>query len=360
MRFRSGFRRSVAVVLGAASLAAVAAVARAADPVGTEMEFLWHVNLARRDPGAWARASGLGSLLDAFAARPPLAWNPTLVASAQAKAQEFVDLGYFAHQSPVTGTPNALIAVVHGYPLSGGSSTGYFYFGPGCDFGCSYAPNVGNSAVESLASSFAVDGGLTNTPIGAVRGLLGEICSAAGTPDTCGTDGHRRHLLAAATLPAPMVESGAGHTVEVEGALTTHYWVFHTGFPASSPATMPQFLTGVVYADADFDGHYDAGEGIGGVTVQANALAAVTNGAGGWSIEVPNGSYDVGCAGGAFTGTATASGVVVADANRQVDCVSGEPHAIVDFAPEPVALASGAAALGALGALGLMTRSRRS
>lgn len=334
----------------------LAAAARAEDPDGTEMEFLWQVNRARSDPGAWAQANGLGALLDAFAPKPPLAWNATLANSARAKAQEFVDLGYFAHQSPVTGTPNALIAVVYGYPLSGGSSTGYFYFGPGCDFGCSYAPNVGNSAVESLASSFAVDGGLTNTPIGAVRGLLGEICTADGTPNTCGTDGHRRHLLAAATLPAPMIESGAGHTVEVEGTLTTHYWVFHTGFPASSPATMPQFLTGVVYADADLDGHYDAGEGIGGVTVQANALVATTNDAGGWSLPVANGSYDVVCSGGTFAGTATAGGVGVADANRQVDCVSGEPHAIVDFAPEPASLASCTAALGTLG---LMARSRR-
>lgn len=353
MQGRSRFRCSLAVALAAIPLAVAA---RAADPDGTEMEFLWQVNRARSDPGAWAQANGLGALLDAFVPKPPLAWNPMLGDAARAKAQEFIDYGYFAHQSPVTGTPNALLAVVYGYPLAGGSSTGYFYFGPGCDFGCSYAPNLGNSAVESLASSFAVDGGLANTPIGAVRGLLGEICDANGTPNTCGTDGHRRHLLAAATLPAPMLESGAGHTVDVDGAITTHYWVFHTGFPASSPATMPQLLTGVVYADADQDGLYDAGEGLPDVTVRANALVAITNGAGGWSMAVPNGSYAVSCAGGAFSGTAIASSVVVADANRAVDCISGTAQAIVDFAPEPVALASGAIAFGALG---LMTRSRR-
>jgi len=332
---------------------ALAAPAGADPPDGVEQEFLWQVNLARSDPAAWANANGLGALLDGFAAKPPLAWNATLVDSAQAKAQEFIDHGYFAHDSPVTGTPNTLIAVVYGYPLSGGSSTGYFYFGPGCDFGCSYAPNLGNSAVESLASSFAVDGGLTNTPIGAVRGLLGEICMADGTPNTCGTDGHRRHLLAAATLPAPMIESGAGHTIEVEGALTTHYWVFHTGFPASSAATMPQLLTGVAFADADLDGHYDAGEGLAGVTVQANALVAITNDAGGWSLSVPNGSYDVSCAGGAFAGTASADDVAVADANREIDCISGVPGAIVDFVPEP-----GAAGVAAVAALAAVTMRR--
>jgi hypothetical protein len=337
-------------------LALASGTASADAPDGVEQEFLWQVNLARHDPGAWAQANGLGTLLDAFATKQPLAWNATLVDSAQAKAQEFIDHGYFAHQSPVTGSPNALIAVVHGYPLAGGSSSGYFYFGPGCDFGCSYAPNLGNSAVESLASSFAVDGGLTNTPIGAVRALLGEICSAEGTPNTCGTDGHRRHLLAAATLPAPMIESGVGHRFEIDGALTTHYWVFHTGFPASNQATMPQHLTGVVYADTDLDGHYDAGEGLAGVTVTANALGTVTNAAGGWSLDVANGSYDVVCTGGAFVSPASASGVVVADANRQVDCLLGEPHARVDFAPEPAALA---AALAALGTLGLMARRRR-
>jgi hypothetical protein len=337
------------------AIALLSGAAAADPPDGSEQEFLWQVNLARSDPGAWAHENGLGALLDAFAPKPPLAWNATLVDSAQFKAQEFIDRGYFAHQSPDNVWPNQLIINVFGYPMAGGGSA--FYFGPGCDFGCSYAPSALNSAVEALASSFAVDGGLSNTPIGAVRGLLGEICNAAGTPNTCGTTLHRLHLLAAATLPAPMIESGAGHTVNVQGALTTHYWVLHTGFPASSQLVMPQLLTGVAYADADQDGRYDAGEGLEGVTVQANALSALTNAAGGWSLAVDNGSYDVVCSGGGFAGAASASDVAVADANREVDCISGRADAIVDFVPEPGALAAAGAALAALARLGRSAKS---
>jgi hypothetical protein len=328
---------------------ALATTAAADPPDGVEQEFLWQVNLARSDPGGWGQGNGLGSILDAFPAKPPLAWNATLVDSAQFKTQEFIDRDYFAHVNPDGVGANALIINGYNYPMAGGAP--YIYFGPvgsGCDFGCSYAPSAPNTGVESLASSFAVDGGLTSTPIGAVRSLLGEICDTQGTPDTCGTDGHRRHLLGAATFTAPMIESGAGHAIEVEGALTTHYWVFHTGFPAGSQNAMPRLLTGVAYADGDGDGEYDAGEGLAGVTVTANAQSTTTNAVGGWSLAVASGTYDVGCSGGSFAATATANDVVVAGASREVDCISGEPDAIVDFAPEPSALLASAAALAPL------------
>jgi hypothetical protein len=332
-----------------APLLVLARLASADPPDGAELEFLWQVNLARSDPAAWGHANGLGALLDAIAPRPPLAWNATLVDSAQAKAQEFVDYDYFAHESPVTGSPNALILNVFHYPLAG--NTG-FYFGPDCQ-PCVYG-GFGNTGVESLASSYASDGGIVATPIGAARGLIGEICDVAGTPNTCGTINHRNHLLGAAALTAPMIESGAGHVVQVEagpaGPLTTHYWVFHTGLPAGSAAAMPQFLTGVVYADADEDDRYDAGEGLGGVTVQANALATTSNSAGGWSLAVDDGSWDVTCSGGGLSGAASAVDVVVAAVNREVDCVSGRPAAIVDFVPEPSAAAAAAAVLASLAA----------
>lgn len=338
--------RSLARVSLALLLASPPAVAAAADPTADEAAFLWEVNRARSDPGAWGRESGLGALLEAIAPAPPLAWNATLTASAQAKAQEFVDHAYFGHDSPVTGSPNNLIVNVFDYPLA--ADTG-FYFGPGCS-PCVYG-GFGNTGVESLASSFGADGGLFSTAPAAVWGLVGEICDAAGTPNSCGTTGHREHLLAAAALTAPMVEAGAGHVVRVQPgppAVTTHFWVFHTGFPAGSQPAMPQYLTGVVYDDADGDGRFDAGEGLAGVGVQADALATTSNARGGWSLEVPNGSYDVTCAGGAFLGVARASGVAVADASRQVDCLSGVPAAVVDFAPEPDAALGACAAVGAL------------
>src|SRR5690606_29977628 len=84
-----------------------------------------------------------------------------------------------------------------------------------------------------------------------------------------------------------------------------------------------------------------------------NALVAITNDAGGSSLSVPNGSYDVSCAGGAFSGTASADDVAVADANREVDCISGSPRAIVDFVPESGAWLAAVAAVAALAAVAL-------
>jgi hypothetical protein len=51
---------------------------------------------------------------------------------------------------------------------------------------------------------------------------------------------------------------------------------------------------------------------------------------GGWSIQVPPGSYAVSASGGAFTGTAT-SNVTVGASNREVDFRSGAAHGEVDF-----------------------------
>lgn len=343
MHRRSRTRR-IALLLATVTLATTA---RAADPDGAEMEFLWQVNRARSDPGAWGHANGLGALLESIPARPPLAWNPTLASSAQAKVQEFIDYHYFGHQSPVTGSPNQLIVGLFGYPLAGNSE---FFFGPGCT-PCVYG-STGNTGVESLASSFGPDGGLFRRGIDAAWGLIGEICDGAGTPNSCGTISHRNQLLGAAALTAPMIEAGTGHAVLVESPTSTiHYWVFHTGFPAGSTAAMPQLLTGVVYADADDDGAYDAGEGLAGVTVEAGAFATTSNGAGGWSLDVANGSYDVTCSGAAFQGAARARGVSIADANRAVDCLSGQASARVDFAPEAGASLGGLTAALAIGAL---------
>ena len=341
-------RRTLQVIgafaIANAPIASHAGTPAPADPTPDGMHFLYEVNRARHDPAAWAHENTLGALLDAFAPAQPLAVNRTLVAASQAKAAEFPQYHYFSHQSPVTGWPNDLLRVVFGYPLSGNSQ--YFFASSDCA-PCLY-PSGTNTGVESLATSFGPDGGLFPDPVAAVRGLLGEIC-VSGMIGSCGTISHRDHLLAAAAQTRYMVESGAAHVVVEEPgppASTTHYWTFHTGMPVANLASMPRFLTGVVFADADGDDRYDAGEGLGGVTVSANALATTTDAAGGWAIEAPSATYEVHCSGGAFVGTGVASGVGLGAVNRAVDCVSGNPQAWLDFesVPEPGAALAGAVA----------------
>src|SRR5262249_53760214 len=69
-----------------------------------------------------------------------------------------------------------------------------------------------------------------------------------------------------------------------------NYYVIDTGALYNSPA----FLTGVVYSDANHNGQYDAGEGLGGGTVTVAGVGSVaTVDTGGYSIAVPAGTYTV-------------------------------------------------------------------
>lgn len=336
-----GWKR-VSTAIGSAALLLAATASRALDPDGDEMQFLWEVNRARSDPPGWALEHGLQNVtggdglptrLQRVLAKPPLALSPLLFDSAQAKAQEFIDGDYFAHESPVTGWPNNLVRNVFGYPLP------VFLFIDPCD-PC-VLDDFGNQ-VESLATSFGPDGGDFATAVGAVTGLIVDE----------GTIRHRIHLLGIRTDPTLrtarfMIEAGAGHAQELETGGTTHYWAFHTG--VRSPAV--SFLTGVAFADANGNALYDPGEGLGGVTVNASALSTTTNGAGGWAIQAPDGSHDVTCSGGGFTGTASAADVAVDGENREVDCLSGIAQASIDFVPEPAAPLLGVAAGAVLVAL---------
>jgi len=344
----------LAVVCAALSLGgSIPSPARAAAPADEAMQLLWELNRARSGPPAWALEHGLDGVpggdglpttLERVRPKPPLAASSVLFASAQAKAQEFVDHDYFGPQSPVTGWPNHLVREVFGYPLP------RILFLDPCD-PCVFEDD--GDEVESLATSLGPEGGASATAIGALSGLLVDA----------GTLRHRIHLLGIGGNPSYrtprfMGEAGIGHAQETENGITTHYWVVHTGL--RTPAVV--FLTGVAFHDANANDLYDAGEGLAAVTVSASALSTTTDPAGGWSIPVTDGSYDVACSGAGFAGTARAEGVVVTDENREIDCRSGVAQARVDFVPEPSARFAGvavAAVLAALARLGRTHAARR-
>lgn len=341
-------RRSCARNLGigtgigfaAALLAALAQPALAADPTPQELHFLYEVNRARHDPPAWAAEYGLGAVmggdglpvtLEGVSPRPPLALNATLVDSARFKAEELAANDYFDHQSHVGPDflwPNELARNVFGYPLAtqvpdplGGSS---FY---------TLADDA--NQIEALSAGYGPGTSDYTKGVNAVIGLIVD--------EGVSNLGHRKHLLAMTPFNTVFVEAGAGYGAN-PSATYRNYWAFHTGVRSE----IQTYLTGVAFADGNGNERFDPGEGLAGVTVDAGVASALTGASGGYSILVPGGEHDVTCGGGGFAGVAAAQ-VTVIGFNRQVDCISGQPAAVVDFAvPEPDAAALALAAAGVL------------
>jgi hypothetical protein len=101
------------------------------------------------------------------------------------------------------------------------------------------------------------------------------------------SDGHQRNLMF-----ADWTEIGVGYD-----------YGDYRGFAGSTFVTEMfgargvTYLTGVVIADGDGDNFYDIGEGLGGVRITATngsaTYATETWGAGGYTLALPSGAYDV-------------------------------------------------------------------
>jgi hypothetical protein len=332
------------LVAGAVVLAPRGAAAQLSQQ---ELHFLYELNRARHDPPAWAAEQGLGArtggdgqptTLVGVAPRPPLALNGVLVDSSGFKAEEMAANDYFAHQSAVGPAflwPNELVRNVFGYPLPA--------MVPAPGGGFFVLPDDFNS-LESLACGFG--SGTSNLAL-AIHALTLLVVDA-GVPSL----GHRRHLLATDDFNSIFTEAGVGYGSDL-AASCRNYWAFQTG--VTDPPG--RFLTGVAFQDGDGDDLFDPGEGLAGVTVSVGAAQTATDEAGGWSLEVAEGTHGVSCVGGGFAGTASAL-VPVSGASRQVDCVSGFDGLFVDFVAvwEPPRTLSAALALAAASLLARHSR----
>lgn len=95
------------------------------------------------------------------------------------------------------------------------------------------------------------------------------------------------------------------------------------------------FLTGVAFADASGDAFYTPGEGLGGVAIVAvdaasgARFATTTWAAGGYSLELPPGEYDV-VASGPGVGQLNFPGIVVNSSNVKLDIVPTSPPMLGD------------------------------
>jgi hypothetical protein len=267
-----------------------------------EQLFVYLLNRARHNPVVYAQENNLGVDLSYVTPRGPLAVNNNLYNSAEFHAVEMAVHNYFGHQSAVTGDWPNKMARDAGYVLPAAW------------------PND-NNFIESLAAGTFYD---------TAAEPLNALIVDQGIPSL----GHRNHLLGIDSFNADNREIGVGRAFNAS-AQYDHYWAIH----ATRTAASDRFVTGVAFNDTNGNNRYDLTEGLANVTVTAGALTTTTtttNAAGGWSIEVPQGTYLVTAAGGGFVGTSTAL-VGVSGDNVEVDFLSGNPQAHVNFAVPPAA-----------------------
>lgn len=268
-------RRTIAVLATAATLL-VPATAGAADDAwqAREQQLVYEINLARRNPAAFAAALGFSGA--GLLPRPPLAIDGALAASSSFKASDLADGAPFAHTTSDGRWPNEL-ARDFGYPLP------------------TWWVDEANY-IESIAYAG------TDFPWSLIFRLHAV---------------HLDHLLG---------QEGYITHRQVGVGLDDIYWAIHTAYRNGDPTN---YLTGAVFADRDGDGVMDLGEGLPGVTVTVAGVGRALTGPGGaWAVAVPDGRYQITTAGGGFAGTATAV-ARVAGYNVGIDFLSGRARGLV-------------------------------
>jgi uncharacterized protein YkwD len=220
-------------------------------PTATEQLFLEQLNDARANPAAYGTSIGLD--LSGVAPSQPLAFDMRLIQAARDHSQDMNNRAYFDHNTPEGIDPGQRLTSV-GFPwVSWG---------------------------ESLAAGFP-------TTAAALQGLIVD----AGIPDL----GHRRHLLAMDATFRPQGQVGVG-IVNGSGPYGTYYTI-----DSAATANTRPFITGVVFNDANHNGKYDVGEGLGGVTITVAGVGSVASfDSGGYSLQVAPGTYTVTASGGAL------------------------------------------------------------
>ena len=227
---------------------------------------------------------------------PPVAWHESLYEVARAHDQVMIEMDEQAH-------------VLEGEP-----GIGQRVQDAGYDF-TAVVENVfafGKSTLQAHAG-FVIDWG--DTP--------------SGIQDP---PGHRRNMM-----NRNMQEVGAAIVQESDPDTAVGPLVITQDF-ASRSDYVPQVL-GVVYDDRNGNGRYDAGEGLGGMSIEAVGAAqtyrTTTMTAGGYQLEVPHGTYAVVASGPRLSGRLALTGVVMAGTNVKADinirtALPG-PTALADF-----------------------------
>jgi hypothetical protein len=177
-----------------------------------------------------------------------------LVQASRLHSQDMNNRQFFSHVNPDGLDPGARI-----------TNAGYVY--------------------TTWAESIAAGANMT-TPAEALKDLIID----AGVPDV----GHRNQLLSYGSPYNLMTQTGVGIVLGGSGPYTNYYTI-----DSAAPPDGRHFLTGVVFNDANGNGKYDIGEGLGGVTITVAGGGATTSfGSGGYSFQLSPGTYMVTASGG--------------------------------------------------------------
>lgn len=249
-------------------------------PSALEQYMLELINRARADPAEEAAWLGLADLNEGIsrqqispAPKQPLAYNPSLGRAARAHSQWMLSRGQLSHIGDGGTTADQRMALA-----------GYVFEPP-----WAWAENLGWTIAAGE---------------GAAAELHAGLFLDAGTPERV----HRLNLL-----DERWREIGVGIA---SGSSESTYLT--QDFAVSGTAV---FLTGVVYDESLVAENffYDPGEGLGGVVITAirtsdnQTFTTTTWEAGGYTLALPAGTYQITASGGALSETLVAPEVVVID-----------------------------------------------
>jgi len=288
----------------------------AAYPNGHEQYVIELINLTRANPAAWAAYYGINlnegnpSPTITPAAKQPLAVNPLIVSAAQGHAAWMSAANVYDHWGPNIGNYAGDRMEMEGYTFTGG-------WGWGENIDCIMDWQVaGILHVPDLTHErFFVDAGVDGR-------------------------GHRSNLM-----NPDFKEVGVGiFDGDLDGDdcyFVTENFAYVTG---------DSFVTGVVFDDSTVvnNDYYSAGEGLGGVTVTAvrdgdglTAGPVETWDAGGYNLQVPDGTWTVTFSGGPLPRNIVIDAVTVAGENVKVDLdrsdLPDQPDLAI-LAPQPSTL----------------------
>jgi hypothetical protein len=265
------------------------------EPTAEEQFMLELVNRARLNPTPEAARfgidlnEGLEGTVISSEPKPPLAFNPNLIAAAQGHSQWMLDQDQFDHTGAGGSDPGDRMTAA-GYRFSG------FW---------TYGENIAANATN-------------HTP--QVPGLVSDIHEALLVDSRIPGRGHRLNLM----MP-DFREVGIGVRVglfKFDGI--DRDTVMVTQDFAKSDATASAFLLGVVYQDQDKNGFYSTGEGVAGVTITPDqgSYYAISSASGGYAIplNLSNGELNITFSGGPFPCPITQS-IAFSGKNVKLDCV---------------------------------------